>query len=96
MERIEWQVPLHLDESPRLLFLDMGQLSVLLLALGLGIALNAMLIGMAIGLVLARIQGALAAGRHPRFLMHVAYWHLPGWVLSLRRSPPSCLRLFVG
>ncbi|MBF2735040.1 MAG: type IV conjugative transfer system protein TraL [Betaproteobacteria bacterium AqS2] len=96
MDRVEWRVPLHIEEPPRLLFMDLRQFCLLVAGLGLGIACDATVAGTLAGAVLAKLHGGLTANRHPRYLMHAAYWHLPGWVLSLRRTPPSCLRLFVG
>ena len=36
------------------------------------------------------------AGRATSWLIHLAYWHLPGGFPSLKATPPSYLRLMVG
>ena len=95
-EGIELLVPRSLDDLPRLLLLDMYQAMLLLVMFGIGIVLDHTLAGTFAGIVLACGYGRLKAGRHPQFLMHLAYWHLPHGISCLQRTPPSHLRLYSG
>jgi conjugal transfer pilus assembly protein TraL len=36
------------------------------------------------------------AGRASSWLLHLAYWHLPGGFVGLRATPPSYLRVMAG
>jgi conjugal transfer pilus assembly protein TraL len=44
----------------------------------------------------ARAAGRLKADRHPAFVMHWAYWHLPEFVVRFRATPPSHHRRMIG
>ena len=95
-ERVEWAVPRSIDDTPRVLFLDLHQLVLILVPAGAGIMLGSMLAGMAAGALLAKAYGSLRANRHPCIVKHLAYWYLPPWVVGLRCSPPAHRRLYVG
>ena len=96
MERVEWVVPRSLDESPRLLLFDMHQVILFLVLSCVGIVLGAMIAGIVCGVILAKAYGKIRSSKHPCIVKHLAYWYLPGWVLSLQGSPPAHLRVFVG
>ncbi len=96
MERLDVQVPRSLDEMPRMLLLDAYQAMLLLSMLGLGIVCGYILAGSLAGVAAAYAYGRLKAGRHPQFLMHLAYWHLPPRIIRLERTPPSHFRLYSG
>lgn len=89
-------VPRSLDDLPRLLLLDMYQALLLLLMFGIGIVFGYAFAGTITGVALAVGYGRLKAGRHPQFLMHLAYWHLPHQIICLQRTPPSHLRIYSG
>ncbi len=38
----------------------------------------------------------LKADRHPAFVMHWAYWHLPAFIVQFHRTPPSHHRRMIG
>ena len=44
---------------------------------------------------LAHVLGKFTGGRHRRYLLHWAYWHLP-FGSGFTRTPPSHLREFIG
>lgn len=96
MERIEWQVPRSLDEIPQFLFLDMHQLIGMVVLITLGLLAGSVIAGLAVGCVFVKGYARLRAGRHSHFLMHMAYWHLPAWVLQLRGTPPAFQRIYLG
>lgn len=95
-ERIDWRVPRHLDELPRLLFMDSNQAIVLLVVLAAGIALGYAFAGIALGVLAAWAFARLKSGRHPQFLLHLAYWHLPRGVAPMRSTPPAHNRIYLG
>lgn len=96
MQGVEFTVPGSLDEIPQLLFLDLHQLIGIVMLAALGLLAGSMLAGMVLGGLFAKGYAWLRAGRHPRFFMHLAYWHLPSRVLPLRGLPPAHLRVYVG
>lgn len=96
MEHIEWTVPRSLDEKPQLLFLDMHQLVGMVVCIALGLVGGSLVVGLLVGSLFAKVYARMRSGRHSHFLIHMAYWHLPGWVVRLRCTPPAYRRLFIG
>lgn len=96
MERLEWAVPRSLDEIPQFLFLDLHQLIGVVLFTTLGLLAGSMLGGLVLGLGIAKAYARLKAGRHSHFVIHLAYWHLPAWVLQLHSTPPAYQRIYLG
>jgi conjugal transfer pilus assembly protein TraL len=87
-------VPRLLDEPPKFLFWDF---EVALAALGLmliGILAGFFFTGTAIGFVAAYGVQRLKSGQSRGYSLHLIYWHLP--INSFKRTPPSCVREFVG
>ena len=49
-----------------------------------------------LGLLSASAYARAKSGKHPAFALHLLYWHLPGPVTGLTRTPPSHLREMQG
>ena len=96
MDKTEWSVPVSLDEPYKLLFLDLHQLMLIVGMAGIGIVADSMFWASCVGLALAYGYGELLAQHGPSYIVRLAHWYLPKWVLNLRRVPPGYLRLFVG
>lgn len=99
-ERENGYIPKYLDAQEKFVFWDMDQAIIGLTLMGMGIALDAFVIGTAGGGWAAWQWGRLKAGKHPRFAMHMLYWWLPPQFTTalIRRkvTPPSDLRSFLG
>jgi conjugal transfer pilus assembly protein TraL len=89
------RIPATLDHPARVLLWDAGQIGLIVACVFLGVMLRDPVTWIGAGLALAFVYGRLTAGRHRRFLVHLAYWHLP-LRLGFVRSPPSSSREFIG
>ena len=89
-------IPSRLDDPERWLFWTMDEAAVLMGPAMLGLAANAFVSGLVIGiggwLVLRRIKRGGRGG----IVMHAVYWFLPGAVLRLQGAPGSHRRRFAG
>ena len=94
--KAQWYVPRGLDEMPQLLFLDLHQQMLLLVPLAIGQVVGSVLAGIGVGLALIYAYRRLKNSQHPQFILHMAYWYLPKYVVQLRHCPPAHLRLYVG
>ena len=94
--QLEWRVPRYLDETPRLLFMDAHQALVMLLIFGTGLTLGFLFSGLVLGLAAAWLINRLKKGRHHRFLLHLAYWYMPSWIVSFACTPSAHNRLYLG
>ena len=95
-EAERFAIPGRLDDPERWLFWTMDEAAVLMGPAMLGLAANAFVTGLVIGvggrLVLRRIKRGGRAG----IVMHAVYWFLPGEVLRLQGAPASHRRRFAG
>ena len=95
-ETERYAIPSRLDDPERWLFWTLDEAAVLMGPAMLGLAANAFVMGLAVGvggyLALRRIKRGGRAG----LLMHAAYWLLPGAALRLQGAPPSHRRRFAG
>ena len=91
-----YTIPSRLDDPERWLFWTMDEAAVLMGPAMLGLAANAFVPGLAIGiggwLVLRRIKRGGRAG----LVLHAVYWFLPGRVLGLKGAPGSHRRRLAG
>src|SRR5262245_61353186 len=62
---------------------------------GLG-GFKGIVIGAVVATVVGRWAGRLKADKHPAFMTHWMYWHLPDCVVPLKSTPPSCYRRMIG
>lgn len=87
-------VPRLLDEPPKFLFWNFDVaivfLGVLLFGILAGYFLTSLVVGAAAGYGIQRMKTGQAKG----YGLHFLYWHLP--INSFKRTPPSCIREFVG
>lgn len=95
MGALDTRIPTRLDAPARVLMWDSTQLGVLVAFVFLGVMLRNPVSWIIAGLAVAYVIGRLTGGRHPRYLLHWAYWHLPGG-MGFDRTPPSSLREFIG
>lgn len=88
-------IPRRLDDPPKFLFWDFDVAIFFLVGAFFGIMAGYLLSGLAIGLGIAALYSRVKSGKHTGYLMHLAYWHLPGW-FNLRSTPTSSKRVFFG
>ena len=95
-ESERFAIPSRLDDPERWLFWTLDEAAVLMGPAMLGLAANAFVVGLVVGvggwLALRRIKRGGRAG----LAAHAAYWFLPGTVLQLRGAPQSHRRRFAG
>ena len=95
-ESERFAIPARLDDPERWLFWTLDEAAVLMGPAMLGLAANAFVAGLGIGvggwLALRRIKRGGRSG----LLMQAVYWFLPGAVLRLQGAPSSHLRRFAG
>ena len=95
-EAERFAIPSRLDDPERWLFWTMDEAAVLMGPAMLGLAANAFVMGLVIGvggwLALRRIKRGGRGG----IAMHAVYWFLPGAALRLQGAPASHRRRFAG
>jgi|SRR5450830_1649966 len=93
-------IPRRLDDQWKLGLWDLDVASPVLVGGFLGFVIGTKVgfcLLTCLGLYVARWLGRKKSDKHPAFVMHWLYWHLPVTaVTSLRATPPSCLRRMVG
>lgn len=90
-------IPKSLDAQERFLWWEMDQAIAALLLIGVGVSSGQMLLGIAMGVLVAWQYGRLKSGKHPKFAVHAIYWWLPsGMLLKTRATPPADIRSFLG
>ena len=95
MGNLDTRIPTSLDVPARILMWDSTQVGLLVAFVFLGILLKDPITWIGAGLGVAYMYGKFTGGRHRRFLLHWAYWHLP-LRSGFTRTPPSHLREFIG
>lgn len=88
-------IPRRLDDPPKFLFWDFDVALLFMSGAFFGILSNYMLVGMALGGVMAWAYGRMKSGKQKGYLMHLAYWYMPAG-FALRRVPKSAKRVFYG
>jgi len=93
-------IPRRLDDPWKLGLWDMDVAIPFLFAFMLAQAaiggITGWLVGVPMGLLAGKLMSRTKAARHPAFLFHWAYWHLPTVIVRLDCTPPSCIRRMVG
>ena len=87
----------HLDEPKRILTLTLDELVVAALSMMLPVVSSHKLLVGLLGLLLYAVLRGLKQGHGPRFLLVLAYWHLPYGVsqLFVPNLPPSHARVWI-
>lgn len=96
MSSDKYVIPSHLDDPELIGFWTLDEFLAMVIPFTWGILAQHIVIG--IGFAILGWWGLrkAKAGRAASWLIHLAYWHLPGGFPSLRATPPSYLRLMVG
>ena len=90
------EIPRRLNDAPRMFWWDID-VALLFIAAGLaGMVAGFFMSGCIIGMLLAWAYGRAKSGEHPAFALHLIYWHLPGFITGLKRTPRSHQRDLIG
>lgn len=93
-------IPRRLDDQWKLGLWDIDVAAPFLLMLVVGYLIgskSAFAVAVGLGIWAGRAMTRVKADKHPAFVLHLAYWHLPVTPLtSLRATPPSHFRRMVG
>ena len=96
MSDVSLDIPRRLNDPPRMFWWDIDVALLFLGAVLAGMVAGFFLTGCLAGVLLAWAFGKAKSGEHPAFALHLLYWHLPGFVSGLTRTPPSHQRDLVG
>jgi conjugal transfer pilus assembly protein TraL len=93
-ETMHLLVPRRLDDPPKFIFWDFD---VAICAMGIsmfGIMAGYFLVSAVLGIGAAYGLQKMKSGQQAGYAIHLLYWHLP--MRLFRRTPPSCVRDFIG
>ena len=90
------EIPRRLNDPPRMFWWEIDVALLFLAAALAGMVAGFFMTGCAVGALLAWAYGRAKSGEHPAFALHLIYWHLPGFVTSMKRTPPSHQRVMLG
>jgi conjugal transfer pilus assembly protein TraL len=90
------EIPRRLNDPPRMFWWEIDIALLFLAAVLAGLVSGFFVSGCAVGVLVAWAYGKAKSGEHPAFALHLVYWHLPGAVSGLKRTPPSHLRELMG
>ena len=94
-ENLKFLVPKYLDTQPKLFIWDFDVAMIFMVVMGLGIVMGAFITPLVMSMVLCSFYQKMKSGRQPGYSIHLLYWYMPMNVGN-RRTPPSCIRNFVG
>ncbi len=94
---MDYAIPRKHDEPAKLLWWDFDQALIFMIAIVFGLLSDLLLLGVVLGVWLARWYGKNKAGKHRMYVIHLMYWYLPSeWTVPFPSLPPSCTREFIG
>ncbi|WP_239806069.1 type IV conjugative transfer system protein TraL [Croceicoccus hydrothermalis] len=92
----QYYIPKHLDDPELIGFWTLDEFLVMLAPFVWGILAQHIVIGLALSVVAWLGYRKLRAGRSMYWVLHFAYWHLPGEFFGLKVAPPSYYRVMAG
>ncbi len=92
----KYVVPSRLDDPERWLFWTLDEAAVLLGPAVLGLAANAFVTGLVLGLGAWALLRRAKRGGGADVAVSALYWFLPDFASGFRGAPPSHLRRFIG
>jgi conjugal transfer pilus assembly protein TraL len=94
---MDYEIPRTHDAPMKFIFWDFDQAMIFMTCIVFGILADLMVPGIVLGLLLGSWYGRRKVGKHPMFILHSIYWHLPSeLLLPFPSLPPSCTREFIG
>ena len=92
----QYSIPRHLDDPALIGFCTLDEFLIMLIPFGWGILAQHIVIGLFFSVAAWFFYRKLKAGRSMYWVLHFAYWHLPGGFFGLKVAPPSHLRVMAG
>lgn len=96
MNDVSYEIPRRLNDPPRMFWWEIDVALLFLAAALAGMLAGFFITGGGVGVLLAWAYGKAKSGEHPAFALHLLYWHLPGFITGLKRTPPSHQRDLMG
>jgi len=92
----QFLIPKHLDDPELIGFWTLDEFLVMLIPFAWGIVTQHIVIGLVVSVCSWLGYRKLRAGRSMYWVLHYAYWHLPGEFFGLKVAPPSSYRVMAG
>ena len=92
----KYAIPGRLDDPELIGLWTLDEFLAMVIPFAWGIFAQHIIIGLFLGGLGWWCLRKAKAGRASTWLLHVAYWHLPGGFVGLRATPPSYLRILAG
>lgn len=96
MSDLGYYVPRRQDDPPKVLFWEMDEAGVFILPLMVGLMLEFFVGGLVLGVIARSLFVKMKVGRGAAYVTHLLYWYTPSSVFTLRCTPPSYVREFIG
>ena len=91
-----YTIPQHLDDPELIGLWTIDEFLAMVIPFVWGVLAQHFLIGIMASCVFWYGLRKLKAGRAASWIVHNAYWHLPGSFMALKATPPSHLRVMAG
>lgn len=91
-----YDIPRHLDDPELIGFWTLDEFLVMSLPFVWGVLSQHVVIGLVAAVCAWFSYRKAKAGRQMSWLLHFAYWNLPGGFFGLKLAPPSHLRVMAG
>lgn len=92
----KYYIPQHLDTPFKIILWTLDEVTVFMVPFSILIFMfNAPLSGVLCGIMLVAMLKKVKGEEGHYFLAHLAYWHLPPFVMY-RATPPSYIRQYLG
>jgi conjugal transfer pilus assembly protein TraL len=89
-------IPRHLDDPELIGLWTIDEFAGMIVPFAWGILAQHIFIGIGLAMATWYVLRKAKAGRASAWVLHAAYWYLPGSLLGLKITPPSHCRLLAG
>lgn len=97
MSEVEaFYIPRQLDEPERLLFWSFDEAAFMIFPMGIGIMTGHILMGMILGALSFYLWKRVKGTGQVNLAIYGVYWYLPSFISSMRFTPPSYKRFYLG
>ncbi|WP_298605088.1 type IV conjugative transfer system protein TraL [uncultured Sphingorhabdus sp.] len=92
----QYVIPQRLDDPELIGFWTLDEFLAMIIPFVWGILSQHIIMGLLLACACWWVLRKLKAGRAVSWIVHTAYWHLPGSFMRLKATPPSHLRIMAG
>ncbi len=96
MHMNRYTIPTHLDDPELIGFWTLDEFLAMIIPFSWGVLAQHIVMGLIISCACWWFLRKMKAGRAGSWIIHTAYWYLPGSFMRLKATPPSHLRLMAG